>query len=154
MLKCGPSVVSDLLLSALPIGRAAVAPRITVVNDNAEFLALVRDILEDERYVTTTIDGDRDDALAAILASQPDLLVIDLRMGSDELHGWDIAQDVRREPALAGLPVLVCSADLVAMRAIAEDLAEAKLVGTLAKPFSIDDLAASIDALLAQTTAG
>ena len=37
--------------------------RITVVNDNPEFLDLVHDILEGDRYDTTLIDGDRPDAL-------------------------------------------------------------------------------------------
>jgi hypothetical protein len=59
--------------------------------------------------------GDRDDALGAIRASRPDLLMIDLRTGSNELHGWDIAQEVREEPEFDGLPVLVCSADLRAL---------------------------------------
>jgi CheY-like chemotaxis protein len=124
--------------------------RVTVVNDNPEFLELVRDILEDDRYDTTTIDGDRDDALDAIRASRPDLLMIDLRKGPDELHGWDIAQEVRREPELSGLPILVCSADTEALEALEEDLTATRNVGTLTKPFRIDALTEAIDALLAE----
>jgi CheY-like chemotaxis protein len=124
--------------------------RVTVVNDNPEFLELVRDILEDDRYDTTTIDGDRDDALEAIRASRPDLLMIDLRKGPDELHGWDIAQEVRREPELSGLPILVCSADTEALEALEEDLTATRNVGTLTKPFRIDALTEAIDALLAE----
>jgi len=123
---------------------------VTVVNDNPEFLALVRDILEDDRYDTTTIDGDRADALDAIRASRPDLLMIDLRMGSDGLHGWDIAQQVRADPAFDGLPVLICSADVLALKALEEDLDAKQHVGTLVKPFSIDELTAAIDDLLAE----
>ena len=124
--------------------------RVTVVNDNPEFLDLVRDILEDERYEAITIDGDRDDALEAVRASRPDLLMIDLRMGSDELHGWDIAQRIRREPDLDGLPVLICSADVQALKAIEEDLGDTQRVAALTKPFSIDDLTAAVDHLLAE----
>jgi CheY-like chemotaxis protein len=126
--------------------------RVTVVNDNPEFLELVRDILEDDRYDTTTIDGDRDDALEAIRASRPDLLMIDLRKGSEELHGWDIAQEVRREPELASLPVLVCSADAEALAALKDDLTDTRYVGTLTKPFRIDALSAAIDTLLAEVS--
>lgn len=125
--------------------------RVTVVNDNPEFLDLVRDILEDDRYGATTIDGDRPDALDAIRASRPDLLMIDLRMGSDGLHGWDIAQQVRAEPDFDSLPVLICSADATALRALEADLEELQPVGTLIKPFSIDDLTAVIDELLAES---
>lgn len=124
--------------------------RVTVVNDNPDFLELARDILDHERYETTTIDGDRADALDLIRASEPDLLMIDLRMGRDSLHGWDVAQRVRREPAFDGLPILVCSADVQALRTIANDLAETQSVGTLAKPFGIDELTDAIDRLLAQ----
>ena len=114
--------------------------RVTVVNDNAEFLALVRDILEDDRYETTTIDGDRQDALEHIVASRPDLLMIDLRMGSEGMHGWDIAQRVRNAPDLANLPILICSADLQALGSLADDLDDARNVATLVKPFHISQL--------------
>jgi CheY-like chemotaxis protein len=126
--------------------------RVTVVNDNPDFLELVRDILEDDRYDTTTIDADRDDALDAIRASRPDLLMIDLRMGTQELHGWDIAQRVRREPGLAGLPILVCSADVRALEAVADDLAATRHFATLTKPFHIEALTAAIDGLLAEVS--
>jgi CheY-like chemotaxis protein len=124
--------------------------RVTVVNDNPEFLALVRDILEDDRYETITIDGDRPDALDAIRASRPDVLMIDLRMGSEGLHGWEIAQQVRAEPDFDGLPVLICSADAPALKQLEQDLAADQHVASLVKPFSIDDLIAAIDGLLAE----
>ncbi len=124
--------------------------RVTVVNDNPEFLDLVHDILEDDRYETITIDGDRSDALDAIRASRPDLLMIDLRMGSDGLHGWDIAQQVRADSAFDGLPVLICSADVQALNELEGDLEGDSRVGRLIKPFSIDELIAAIDGLLAE----
>ena len=127
--------------------------RVTVVNDNPEFLALVRDILEDDRYDTTTIDGDLPDALDQVRASRPDLLMIDLRMGSEGLHGWDIAQQVRAEPDFGGLPVLICSADVLALKELEDDLDASRSVGTLTKPFGIDELTALIDGMLAEGAA-
>ena len=124
--------------------------RVTVVNDNPDFLDLVHDILEDDRYETITIDGNRPDALDAIRASRPDLLMIDLRMGSDGLHGWGIAQQVRAGPEFDGLPVLICSADAPALRELEVDLEADQHVASLVKPFSIDDLIAAIDGLLAE----
>jgi len=122
--------------------------RVTVVNDNPAFLELVHDILEDDRFEATAIDGDKADALEAIRASRPDILMIDLRMGMDELHGWDIAQRVRAEPDFEGLPVLVCSADVLALKRLEDDLETNLHVGTLLKPFSIDDLTAALERLL------
>jgi CheY-like chemotaxis protein len=128
-----------------------MAPRITVVNDNPEFLELVRDILDDERYATTAIDGDLEGALERVVESRPELLIIDLRLGTEVLRGWDIAQEVRREPSLESLPVIICSADVLALQALADDLADTKHVRTLPKPFAIAELTAAIDGLLAET---
>lgn len=122
--------------------------RVTVVNDSPEFLELVHDILEWDRYDAVAIDGDRLDAFDAIRASRPDLLMIDLRMGSDDHHGWNIAQKVRAEPDFEGLPVLICSADVPALKRLEEDLEDTLYVGTLVKPFSVDELTAAIDQML------
>jgi len=135
------------MLGLLPSDGEMMA-RITVVNDNPEFLDLVRDILEDDRYEVTTVDGDRPDALDRVRASSPQVLMIDLRMGRDELHGWEIAQRVRAERALDDVPILVCSGDLQGMKEIADQLADTKNVATLTKPFSIDELTEAIEALL------
>lgn len=124
--------------------------RVTVVNDNRDFLELIHEILEDDRFDTTTIDGDREDALDAVRASRPDVLMIDLRLGSDKLHGWDIAQKVRAGPDFHGLPVLICSADLQALAEISDELDDTHHVATLSKPFGIDDLTTAIDTLLAE----
>jgi CheY-like chemotaxis protein len=126
-------------------------PRITVVNDNPEFLELVREILEGDRYETTTIDGDQPEALEAVRASRPDVLMIDLRMGSDELHGWALGQQVRADAELGGVPILVCSADVRALNALEEQLEHAHNVATLVKPFPIDALTEAIDNLLAES---
>ncbi len=124
--------------------------RITVVNDNPEFLELVREILEDDRYEPTTIDGDRPDAVERIVASTPDLLMIDLRMGREELHGWDVAQAVRGDPRFDQLPILICSADMIALQEMESDLAGHHRVRSLSKPFGIEELTEAIEALLAE----
>ena len=126
--------------------------RVTVVNDNPEFLDLVRDILEDHRYDATTVDGDRADALDRIRESRPDLLMIDLRMGTDGLHGWKVAQEVRGDPDLHGLPVLVCSADPFALREVEAELNSTRHTAALMKPFSVDELTDAIDRLLAEAS--
>jgi two-component system, chemotaxis family, chemotaxis protein CheY len=128
--------------------------RITVVNDTPDFLELVHEILEGDRYETILIDGDRPDAFELIRASSPDLLMIDLRMGSEGLSGWDLVQKVREDRAFDGLPVLVCSADLRGMEAIKADMAASHHVATLAKPFAIDELIEAIDGLLADVAHG
>ncbi len=56
------------------------------------------DILTDEHYAVTLIDSDKPGVAAAIKASQPDILMLDLRLGSEGLRGWDVLQAVRRDP--------------------------------------------------------
>jgi CheY-like chemotaxis protein len=122
--------------------------RITVVNDSPEFLDLFHDILQGDRYDTTLIDGDRDDAVQLIRQSSPDLLMIDLRMGGYGARGWDIAQEVRAHAGFEELPVLVCGADLQALSEVEPDLAATRHVATLTIPFELDELTETIDLLL------
>jgi CheY-like chemotaxis protein len=128
--------------------------RITVVNDHPAFLELVRDILESDDYDTTTIDGDKPGALEAIRESRPDLLMIDLRMGTDRLHGWSIAQEVRADRELGGLPILLCSADTMAIEELREQLDGQHQVAMIRKPFTLDALIEAIDRLLADAVPG
>jgi DNA-binding response OmpR family regulator len=84
--------------------------------------------------------------------SVPDLLMTDLRLGHEGSNGWDLARYIRREPDFAGLPVLICSADIVALNEIEPAVADSPRVETLAKPFEIDELIGAIDRLLAEPT--
>ena len=69
-------------------------------------------------------------------------------MGSDELHGWRIIQDIRQHPELEHLPILVCSADPVGLASVEAELRAAPKMEGLSKPFDIDDLIAAIERLL------
>ena len=124
--------------------------RITVVNDHPDFLELMEEILEDERHEVTPIDGDLPGALEAIIASRPELLVIDLRIGTEKLHGWDIAQQIRRQSAFEGLPVVLCSADLLALGGLEADLSETMRTAALAKPFGINELTNLVSVMLGE----
>jgi DNA-binding response OmpR family regulator len=121
---------------------------IVVVNDSPEFLELMADILSDERYPVTVIDGDRENAVDLICAAVPAALIIDLRLGSDELHGWDVLQAVRRDPDLSELPTLICTGDIRALGKIEETVAGMRRVATITKPFDIDELLSKLAALL------
>jgi CheY-like chemotaxis protein len=123
---------------------------VVVVNDNPEFLKLMADVLHDERYPTTVIDGDRDEAVDLIRAAVPQLLIIDLRLGRDELHGLDVIREVRRDAQLRELPTLICTGDKVGLEMLEDELAEMQRVDTLMKPFSIDELTSKMEQLLAR----
>ena len=80
--------------------------------------------------------------------------MIDIRMGTDTLHGWRVAQELRRDPRFDRLPILVCSGDIAALEEIADDLDEQRHIRALAKPFSVDELTQTVDELLADAVAG
>jgi CheY-like chemotaxis protein len=126
---------------------------VVVVNDNPEFLELMADVLHDERYPTTVIDGDRDNAVDLIRAAMPQVMIIDLRLGSAELHGWDVFKEIRSDPALRELPTLICTGDLEALSRLADDLGGMRRVDTLTKPFSVEELMSKLRALMAREPA-
>jgi CheY-like chemotaxis protein len=129
-------------------------PRITVVNDNPEFLQLMQDLLQDATYPATLIDGGRPNAVELIEAAEPHVLIIDLRMGSQELHGWEVLKAVRLRPALRTLPTVICTGDAWATETLADDVAAMPNVAILHKPFTIDALYAAIEDALASSVTG
>jgi CheY-like chemotaxis protein len=126
---------------------------VVVVNDNPEFLDLMADVLHDERYPATVIDGDRDDAVELVRAAVPDVLIIDLRLGRDELHGLDVLRTVRADPELSELPTLICTADKQGLATFASQVADMRRVDTLLKPFTIQELMTKVEGLLAREPA-
>ena len=61
--------------------------------------------------------------------------------------GWEVVAHLRHDPVLHATPVLVCSADLSALRERAADL-ERQGCTILAKPFDVDELLVLLQQLL------
>jgi CheY-like chemotaxis protein len=114
--------------------------RVTVVNDNPEFLQLMQDLLQDASYPATLISGDRENATELIRDSEPEVLIIDLRLGSDEMKGLDILRWTREHPVLRHVPAIVCTADSWGVESVQAELKGYGNVSVLVKPFSVDQL--------------
>ncbi len=112
-------------------------PLIAVANDDTDFLTLMSDLLTDEGY-RVSIHRVAKNAFAELKAAQPDLIVLDIHMETPEA-GWTLLELLTLDPTLVATPVLVCSADVVALRAKAENL-RAHGCDALEKPFDLDDL--------------
>ena len=121
---------------------------IVVVNDSPEFLEVMADLLHDHRYAATVIDGDRENAISLVRAAEPDGLIIDLRLGRDDLRGWEILQQIRSDPELRELPAVICSGDIAALNDMVETLAGMRRVATIEKPFSVDEMMATLERVL------
>src|SRR5512141_2218736 len=94
---------------------STMSGRITVVNDNEAFLQLMHDLLTDQGFVVTALKGDHV-AIEEIAATEPDLRVIDLRLGDAAPTGWDVLVMARAHRPLRNVPVIICSADIREIR--------------------------------------
>jgi|SRR3954451_17660678 CheY-like chemotaxis protein len=122
--------------------------RIAVIDDDTVFLELMEELLgHGEGYQVFTCSS-WIDSVQLVREVMPDLVMLDLMLGRDK-SGWAILEQLRREPGLAELPVILCTAAAPAL-ARAEPRANVEFV---AKPFDIDDLLATIERLLARTPA-
>lgn len=121
-------------------------PRISVVNDNAEFLDLMAAILdEDAGYDVSLFKGEVVE-ISELAASDPDLIIVDLLLGG--ASGWEIVTLARSDERLASVPIIVCSADVTALRDRESDLERIGNVRVLAKPFAIDEITELVERLI------
>lgn len=124
-----------------------MAPRrVTVIDDSPELLALFGDALRSGGVEVALLDGAA--TLAEIERSRPDLLVVDLRLGTESLPGWDIVRLVRSHRQLRDLPIIVCSAALDQIRLHEGEIDHQPRTFLLPKPFSVDDLEAVLEEAL------
>ncbi len=118
-----------------------------VINGVPEFLNLMRDLFQDERYnVTTTNFVPR--SFEQIAALQPDALIIDVVVG--EQAGWDLLERLHAGAETTGIPVIVVSTSPALLD---EAQAQAERYGShryLPKPFDLDELVRAIQDMIGE----
>jgi CheY-like chemotaxis protein len=134
-------------------------PHILIINDTQEILDLMRELLEEEGYRVTTslalLDIDKVKALG------PDIIVQDLLFEGTQELGWKFLTLVRLDPALARIPLVLCTAAVRTVNdpVMAEQL-DQKGIRVVLKPFTIEDLLTTLNdvrtaqSLIDQATAG
>ena len=121
-------------------------PHISVINDNADFLELMSAILDEDAGYDVSLFNGRQVAIDALAATAPDLIVVDLLLGG--ASGWEIVTLARADERLSAVPIIVCSADIAALRDRANDLEVVGNVHVLAKPFAIDEITDLVESLI------
>lgn len=116
------------------------------MDDDPALVVAVAAVLGPEGY---RVDGasDSSDALRAVLAAPPDVLVLDVNMPG--LNGWELCDILRRQAATRNLPVLFLTG-----RGEMRDQITALQVGGsdhLRKPFRAEDLRGKVRALTGRT---
>ncbi len=115
--------------------------QILVVDDDADILLILAATLEYAGHsVRATLDPDE---VQPLVAARFDLLILDVMM--PRRSGWEILEDLRRDPCTQRLPVVMLSAigDAARVRGLrlgADDF--------LAKPFVPEELITRIESLL------
>lgn len=106
---------------------------ILVVEDDLGSRQALTNVLRDRGYRVTAV-GDAIQAMERLRRQpHPDLIVLDLMMPGKD--GWDFRQEQKRDPAIAGIPVVAVSA-------------VGKLVDvdvSLRKPLDYDELLAAVE---------
>ncbi|MEM5519161.1 sigma-54 dependent transcriptional regulator [Sulfitobacter sp. AS59] len=108
---------------------------ILIVDDERDIRELISDILEDEGFATR-LAGNSDEAVAAINAEPPALMILDIWLKDSQMDGIDILKAVKRDNP--DVPVVIISGHgnieiaVAAIKQGAYDFIE--------KPFNIDQL--------------
>ena len=107
-----------------------------VIDDEADVRLIARMVLSAAEFeVREVADG------AAALrelegGNRPDVLLLDVRMPN--LDGWGLLQQMRDDPTIEDVPVVVLTADLAARSEAPAVLRDGDVL--LTKPFQADDL--------------
>jgi CheY-like chemotaxis protein len=126
-------------------------PRITVLNDNPEFLELMSAILDDDAGYDVATFSEATTSVDDLVESRPDLVIVDLLLAG--ASGWEIVALSRADGRLIDVPIIVCSADVASLRERAGELERIGNVHVLAKPFGIDELTEIVERLIGRAVA-
>ena len=120
-----------------------MANRILVVDDDKEIVRLIKSYLEKSAFtVLTAYDGEN--ALRAIRAERPDMVVLDLMLPGRD--GWEITKTIRADAHFAATPILMLTArvedtdKILGLELGADDY--------LTKPFNPREVVARVRAIL------
>lgn len=118
-------------------------PKVMLVEDDTNMFSLLHMLLEYEGYDVVQWEGGEqvEDVLSVIQREQPDLLLLDVHLR--QLSGFDVLRQVRKEPALQGMRVLMASGMDLTYKSQVEGAD-----GFILKPFMPDELIGNIRQIL------
>jgi two-component system KDP operon response regulator KdpE len=124
--------------SPAPLPQHDPSPLVLVVEDDPSVRGLLDTLLTAEGYqVTTASDGIA--GLSEAAAHRPAVILLDIVM--PDLGGLRVLQEMKSNPVLAGVPVLVLTGRLEAIPALEDQLGADRV---FSKPFGVDDLLSRI----------
>ena len=123
-----------------------MAKRVLIVDDEANIVTALEFLLEKRGYeVKVAVNGE--EALAAVEAFKPDLVLLDVMM--PKVSGYDVCQRMRSNPSWQGIKIVMLSA-----KGREVEVSKGMSLGAdlyVTKPFSNAELVSRIDALLSES---
>jgi two-component system chemotaxis response regulator CheY len=116
-----------------------------VVDDFSTMRRIIKNLLHDLGYKNVSEADDGNTALPMLKTGKFDFLITDWNMPG--MPGLDLLKNVRADAALAGMPVLMLTAE--AKREQIVEAAQAGVNGYVIKPFTAATLKEKIDKILA-----
>lgn len=116
------------------------SPLILLVEDDAAIRETVSECLLSEGYRVDAAEHGAEALARLVEGERPALVLLDLVM--PVMNGAELVERVRREPSLAGVPLVLMTA---AISAPGTPLP--RVDATLVKPFDLDDLLAAVGRL-------
>jgi len=117
---------------------------ILCIEDEPEMIDLIRLILE-RRGFNVQGAGGGTEGIKKVRELHPDLVLLDLMM--PDLDGWEVYQQMKADEATRNIPVIVVTAKAQSIDKVL-GLHIAKVDDYIAKPFSPQDLLASVEKIL------
>jgi DNA-binding response OmpR family regulator len=133
--------------SGYPVPQPNPSPQVLVVEDDPSVRGLLDTLLTSEGYrVTTASDGIA--ALSEAAAHRPAVILLDIVM--PDLGGLQVLEEMKVNPALSGVPVLVLTGRLETIGALQDQLGYDRV---FSKPFGVENLLARIAELTGKAPA-
>jgi CheY-like chemotaxis protein len=121
--------------------------KILIIEDNEQNLYLFRFILEHNDYeVFSAMDGKSGIEMAALL--KPDLILLDIQL--PVMDGYAVARNLRRNPDIAGIPIVAVTS--YAMAGDRERVLLAGFTGYIEKPVNPETFMAEVKTFLEALT--
>lgn len=117
---------------------------VVCIEDEPEMIDLIRIILDRGNFeLVGAVGGQK--GLAAVRELRPDLILLDLMM--PDMDGWAVYQQIKADPALKDIPVIVVTAKAQSIDRVL-GLHIAKVDDYITKPFGPHELLTSINKVL------
>lgn len=123
---------------------AGETKRVVCIEDEPEMIDLVRLILGRKGYEVIGANGGIE-GLDAVRRERPDIILLDLMM--PDMDGWEVYQQIKADPALKQIPVVVVTAKAQSIDKVL-GLHIAKVDDYITKPFGPQELLESIEKIL------